>query len=237
MSSTDRVDHIRNQVIAELFGSGGVSYDRAAKEVLYFLPGDFIATYTRAFHEAFRDLDGGVNGRGTSAIEKGKVGRLGNPDVPRGGTQSDPRDREGKPLGQGHVRNTQKATRGTKQASAKNMFGYNGAIGEETAQLLTRVNKRLRSISREMKTDLDELKNRRLDEDRKAIDSRLEAGEISKGEASRRMSSLIRAQRELDIEVKAANGDELRASCKSCGSFTGRDWKFCAKCGIGLVEG
>lgn len=215
-------EQIRNQVIAELFGTGGVTYDTAAKEVLYYLPGDFVRLYTQLFHEAYRDTDGGTNGRGVSSAEKGAIGRVSNPtDLAKGhgntgaggkgsgrgvGLEHEPRDKSGAIIGRGHIRNTQKSMRGAKQASAKNTFGYNGRAGEEIAALKTRIDKRLRAIARSAAEELRDIREGNLQLEREAIEHDVESGTLGKGEGSRRIARLIAEQKELDEQFGLGSG-------------------------------
>jgi hypothetical protein len=194
---------------------------------MIYLPGDFIRLYTQIFHEAFRDTDGGTNGRGVSSAEKGAVGRADNPtDLARGygntgargkgsgkgiGLEHEPRDKQGQVLGRGHVRNTQKTLVGLKQASAKNTFGFNGKRGEEIAALKTRIDKRLRAIARSAAEELAEIKNGALQEEREAIEREVKKGSMGKGEASKRISHLISEQKMLDEEYGRTSGGKKLA--------------------------
>lgn len=223
-------EQIRQQVIAELYSTGGVTYDTAAKEVLYYLPGDFVRLYTQLFHEAYRDTDGGTNGRGVSSAEKGAVGRVSNPtDLAKGhgntgaggkgsgrgvGLEHEPRDKSGAIIGRGHVRNTQKSLRGTKQASAKTTFGYNGRTGEEIAALKARIDKRLRAIARSAADELRAIRDGNLQLEREAIEAEVSAGTLGKGEASRRISRLIAEQKELDEQFGLASGGKAETGRK-----------------------
>lgn len=215
-------EQIRAQVVAELFGTGGITYDTAAKEVLYYLPSDFVRLYTQIFHSAFRDTDGGVNGRGISSAEKGAVGRLSNPtDLARGhgnkgsrgkgsgkgvGLEHEPRDKDGNVLGRGHVRNVQKSERGLKQASAASTFGYQGVRGEQIAALKNKVDKSLRQIARRAAEELAEIQNGALQDEREAIEREVREGKMGKGEASRRISHLISEQKAVDEAFGRTDG-------------------------------
>lgn len=180
-------DRIRKKVIGELLSSGGVSYDRASKEVLYYLPQDFVGFYTEVFHQAFRDTDGGTAGRGKSSEEAGKLGRASGSSVGANDPLNRTRDKN---LGVGHVRNGQKANRGLKQASAKELFGYNGALGERAAELKAKMDKDIRALTRKYRAELEDIMLERLEEREKAIEARVQDGSMGKGQASREIRAI-----------------------------------------------
>lgn len=78
MSGLSAEDRIRRAVeirIAELVSSGGITFSRAALEILYLLPPDFVAVYTELFHQALKGADGGSDARGQAAERTRDLGR------------------------------------------------------------------------------------------------------------------------------------------------------------------
>ncbi len=77
--STEVMDRLkkkmREEILAELLASGGISYDRVAQELLYYIPDDFKAIYVRVFHEAMSATDGNINQRGVNGAETAALGR------------------------------------------------------------------------------------------------------------------------------------------------------------------
>lgn len=69
------VRRIRDEILSELMASGGVTYDRAALEVLYYIPDSFREAYTKLFYQALANTDGGISQRGEVGAETGALGR------------------------------------------------------------------------------------------------------------------------------------------------------------------
>lgn len=70
-----QLQRIKEEIIAELLASGGVSYDRAALELLYYIPDTFKHAYTEVFYEAFAGTDGNLDARGRQGAETAALGR------------------------------------------------------------------------------------------------------------------------------------------------------------------
>ena len=225
-------EQLRREIIAELLSSGGVTYDRAAKEVLYYLPDNFVKVYTDAFHKAFSDTDGGVGGRGKSTETKGQEGRAtGRPGgMPRLSKEEGLRRKEEwkkaakergeevgegtkrKNTGEGMVRNTAKSNKGAKQDAMKKKFGYNGALGEAIAGVKDKADKRLRTIARDMVREIEEL------------------------EARHRGGTLGNSKNGNERDGKDGGSGRVSTRCGGCGGFTGDGWFYCARCGYKLVR-
>lgn len=68
-------DRLREEILSELMASGGVSYDRAALELLYYVPQPFREAYMRLFYQAMANTDGGISERGRQGADTAALGR------------------------------------------------------------------------------------------------------------------------------------------------------------------
>lgn len=73
--SAVQLQRVKEEIMAELLASGGVSYDRAALELLYYIPDGFKEAYVRMFYEAFAGTDGNLDMRGRQGAETAALGR------------------------------------------------------------------------------------------------------------------------------------------------------------------
>lgn len=172
------LDKIREQVIGELYSSGGVSYDRAALELLYYLPTGFRDAYIRMFHEAMDGTDGGLGARGEAGAQTAALGRA-----------------PGKAAG--------------KRAKTRGTFPVRD---EQVLELKDKVDKRLRTISRDILFGLEEIRSTQI-------------GEVTSADK-------MAARQQLDGDIRAREeGGKGRKTCGKCYKFLAEDWAFCARCG------
>ena len=122
----------------DLMASGGVGYNQIAKEVLFFLPRDFLEVYEELWQQGLAGKDdGGAGARGESQAETGRVGKASTRNVPGG---------------------MQISSGGAKRKSYKK---YWVIADEEALALKDKVDKRLRGLTREARQELQEIRSRR----------------------------------------------------------------------------
>jgi hypothetical protein len=122
----------------ELMASGGVGYNQIAKEVLFFLPKDFLDLYEELWHAGLAGKDdGGSGARGQSQHDTGVVGKAATRNVPGG---------------------MQISSGGAKRKSYKR---YWVIADEEALALKDRVDKRLRGMAREVRIELGRIRSER----------------------------------------------------------------------------
>ena len=168
---------IRESIVSEMLSSGRIDYDRAALELLYYIPEDFKSIYTRVFHEALSATDGNTYARGKSAAETGALGRA-----------------PGKAAG-----------------STRKFKGTFFIQDERVLAIKERADKRLRALARDMRFQLEELRNQQIGD----VDS----------------ASKLSAKQRLDEEIRDSNSGRLRLHCDRCRKFLSSDWTFCPSCG------
>ena len=69
-----RVEERAQRKFTDLMASAGITQDRMATELLYFLPRDFVDAYSNLFHDIFQ-LDAGANARGQRLVKDAELAR------------------------------------------------------------------------------------------------------------------------------------------------------------------
>lgn len=160
----------------ELMASGGVGYNQIAKEVLFFLPSGFLTAYEQLWYRGLAGKDdGGVGARGAATAEQARVGKASG-----------------------------KGLQGLGGAKRKTYKKYWVIADERSLELKDRIDKRLRSMAREMEEFL----------------AGVEVGEARGGRAGGGSGG------------SGGSGGQRRAlGCAGCGRMVAIGWRFCAGCG------
>ena len=118
-----QAEKIAEKYFTDMMSAAGVSVDRMALEVLYWLPRDFIDLYQELYMRALRNTDGGAGGQGEAAAQTGALGKA-------------------------------KANTAT---NGKRYKKYWTVADEHVLEMKSRVDRRLRAMTRDMRTELEEL--------------------------------------------------------------------------------
>lgn len=167
-----QAERIAQTRFTEMMSAAGVSVDRMALEVMYWLPQDFMDLYQELYMRGLRNTDGGTAERGQAATETGELG---------------------------------KAPRKTAGGQGKKFKRYWTIADEQALALKEKIDKRLRSITRDIRDELTELDFYR-----------------------------VRGERPESAAELKKEGRRVLNSCAGCGIITSPTWNWCPKCGIEL---
>jgi hypothetical protein len=133
-----QAERMAQSMYAGFLAGAGVGYNQIAKEVLYFLPRDFLDIYEEVWHAGVAGKDdGGTGARGAAQAETGRVGKAATRNVPGG---------------------MQISSGGAKRKGYKK---YWVIADEEALELKDRLDKRLRGLAREARAELADIRARR----------------------------------------------------------------------------
>lgn len=138
-------ERIAERMFTDMMASAGVSVNRMAMEVLYFMPRQFRDSYVSLFRKALKGDDAGVDESGRRNNSVGTLGKAGGKNTATG------KDVEGE------QRRTEFASGQTAAVSGRGKkFQRHWTIEDERAfQLKELIDKRLRRIAREIELQLE----------------------------------------------------------------------------------
>lgn len=140
-------DRAARDKYTDFLAAAGVSADRMALEVLYWLPQDFLDLYQELYMRGLRGTDGGTGDRGRAATETGELAKAARKTT-----------RDGSFAGSG--------------GGGKRYKKYWVVADERALELKTKIDKRLRSMTRDIRDELSEMDFR----DRRGERPRLRVG-------------------------------------------------------------
>lgn len=179
-----QAERIAQGRFTEMMAAAGVPHSRMALENLYFLPRGLLDTYAEMTLEALEGTDGGSAAKGRTGDATAALGRASG-----------------------------KATKSTQGRAARNTgkkYKKFWVVRNEDAFLLKdRIDKRLRSLERDMRAELEE------------IYAHAEQGK----------------RHEAAKAGNGARTKAVGIRCGECGIIASATWNFCAHCGAGMTDG
>lgn len=153
-----QAERMAQSMYAGFLAGAGVGYNQIAKEVLFFLPRDFLDIYEEVWHAGVAGKDdGGTGARGAAQAETGRVGKAATRNVPGG---------------------MQISSGGAKRKGYKK---YWVIADEEALELKDRLDKRLRGLAREARAELADIRSRRERASREGLAGEAEASGSANG--------------------------------------------------------